>query len=137
RGDELMRWHYWVAGALSLTLAVPSAGQPPAPLATQPLQPAPWANKFFLKDIDKNREQTPPPVIVHNFGDVPHGTLCAHTFTITNVYDVPMQITEVRKSCTCLDFVPMAKVLQPNDTGEFTVTMNAGKFVGANSQTFY
>jgi hypothetical protein len=28
-------------------------------------------------------------------------------------------------------------VLQPNESGPFTVTMNAGKFVGANSQTFY
>ena len=68
---------------------------------------------------------------------MPHGTLCTHTFTITNIYDVPMQITEVRKSCTCLDYVPLAKVLQPNETGELTVTMNSGKFVGTNSQTFY
>ncbi len=48
-----------------------------------------------------------------------------------------MQITEVRKSCTCLDYVPMTKVLQPNETAEFTVTMNTGKFVGFNAQTFY
>ena len=58
-----------------------------------------------------------PAVITHNFGDVPHGTLCVHKFTITNIYDMPMQITEVRKSCTCLDYVPMTKVLQPNETG--------------------
>ncbi|HUR53995.1 MAG TPA: DUF1573 domain-containing protein [Gemmataceae bacterium] len=102
-----------------------------------PAQPAPWANKFFLKDIEKNREQVPPPAIVHDFGDVPSGTLCVHKFTITNVYDTAMQITEVRKSCTCLDYVPMATVLQPNEDAEFTVTMNAGKFIGFNSQTFY
>ena len=92
--------------------------------------PPPWANKFFLPDIATNREQTPPPVITHNFGEVPHGTLCVHKFTVTNIYDAPMQITEVRKSCTCLDYVPMTKVLQPNETAEFTVTMNTGKFVG-------
>jgi hypothetical protein len=132
-----MRWHDWLAGALSLCLAVPGASQPPAPAAAQPMHPAPWANKFFLRDIDKNREQTPPPVIVHSFGDVPHGTLCTHTYTITNIYDVPMQITEVRKSCSCLDYIPVSKVMQPNETSEFTVTMNSGKFVGANSQTFY
>lgn len=131
-----MKWSYWLAVGLGIVAAAPGSGQPPAP-ASPPGQPAPWANKFFIPDIAANREQAPPPVITHNFGDVPHGTLCAHTFTITNIYDVPMQVTEVRKSCTCLDFVPMGKVLQPNETGEFTVTMNAGKFVGSNAQTFY
>ena len=48
-----------------------------------------------------------------------------------------MQITEVRKSCTCLDFVPLTKTLQPNETAELVVTMNTGKFVGFNAQTFY
>jgi hypothetical protein len=44
---------------------------------------------------------------------------------------------EVKKGCTCLDYVPMTKVLQPNETAEFTVTMNTAKFVGQNSQNFY
>ncbi len=133
---------YWLAGLCGMCVTMASAGQPPAPQATSTATPpapqvAPWANKFFLPDIATNREQTPPPVILHNFGDVPHGTLCVQKFTITNVYDVPMQITEVRKSCQCLDFIPMTKVLEPNETGEFVVTMNSGKFVGFNAQTFY
>ncbi len=98
---------------------------------------APWANKLFLPDIALHREQAPPPVIVHDFGEVPHGTVCMHRFTITNIYDVPLQITEVRKSCHCLDYVPMTKVLQPNESAEFVVTMNTGKFVGFNAQTLY
>lgn len=125
---------FWIAAA-ALALAAPAHAQPvPAP---RPAQPAPWANKFFLPDIDKNREQPPPPFIQHNFGDVAHGTLCTHTFKITNIYDVPMQITNVRMSCSCLGYTPMSRVLQPNETGEFTVTMNSAKFVGANSQIFY
>lgn len=125
------------AAAVVLTLTVAAVAQPPAP-AVQPAAPAnPWANKFFLPDIATNRDQAAPAVITHNFGDVPHGTLCVHKFTITNIYDVPMQITEVRKSCSCLDYVPMTKVLQPNDTAELTVTMNTAKFVGHNAQTFY
>ena len=133
-----MRRFYWLAAALALGFAVPGNGQPPpSAQPAQAAQPAPWANKFFLPNIDKNRDQPAPAVIQHNFGDVAHGTLCSHAFTITNVYDVPMQITDVRKSCTCLDFVPMSKVLQPNETGELTITMNSGKFVGTNSQTFY
>ncbi len=117
----------------ALSLTVGALAQP-----AQPAAPAnPWANKLFLADIANNREQAAPAVITHNFGDVPHGTLCVHKFTITNIYDSPMQITEVRKSCSCLDYVPMTKVLQPNDTAEFTVTMNTAKFVGNNAQTFY
>ena len=134
-----MRFSYWLAVSVGLSVTVGAIAQPPAGTA-QPAPaapPAPWANKFFLPDIATNREQTPPPVITHNFGEVPHGTLCVQKFTITNIYDVPIQITEVRKSCTCLDYVPMTKTLQPNDTAEFTVTMNAGKFVGFNAQTFY
>jgi Protein of unknown function (DUF1573) len=115
--------------------AVAGVGSAQPPVAAAP--PAPWANKFFLKDIEKNREQVPPPAIVHDFGDVPSGTLCVHKFTITNVYETAMQITEVRKSCTCLDYVPMTKQLQPNESADFTVTMNAGKFIGFNAQTFY
>lgn len=124
--------------AAAIGLAAPAGGQPTvAPPGFPAGQPAPWANKFFLPDIGEKRDQAAPPVITHNFGDVPHGTVCTHTFTITNIYEVPMQVVEVRKSCTCLDFVPLSKVLQPNESGPFTVTMNAGKFVGANSQTFY
>ncbi len=139
-----MSGKFWLALVSGLGLMVGAQAQPPVPPApsaqpmTQPAaQPAPWANKFFLPDIAKNREQPPPAVITHNFGEVPHGTLCVHKFTITNIYDVPMQITNVRKSCSCLDYVPMDRILQPNDTAEFTVTMNTGKFVGQNTQTLY
>jgi hypothetical protein len=135
-----MRWSFWLAAVGGLSLTVGAAARPPAPPvpAAQPAQdPPPWANKFFLPDIATNREQPAPRVITHNFGEVPHGTLCVQKFTVTNIYDVPMQITDVRKSCTCLDYVPMTKTLQPNESAEFTVTMNTGKFVGANSQSFF
>jgi hypothetical protein len=135
-----MRRSFWLAAACGVSLTVGAVAQSPS----QPAKPAlpaqdsaPWANKFFLPDIATNREQPSPRVITHNFGEVPHGTLCVQKFTITNIYDVPMQITDVRKSCTCLDYVPMTKILQPNETAEFTVTMNTGKFVGANAQTFF
>ncbi|QJW99037.1 DUF1573 domain-containing protein [Frigoriglobus tundricola] len=126
-------------GAVGLTLTVGAVAQPPAaqPAPAPPTKAAPWANKFFLPDIATNREQPAPAVITHNFGDVPHGTLCVHKFAITNIYDTPMQITDVSKTCTCLDNVPMTRVLQPNETAELTVTMNAAKFVGQNAQTFY
>jgi hypothetical protein len=129
------------AATTGLSLAVATAADPPlapTPPASQPAQPAaPWANKFFLPDIATNRDQPAPAVVTHNFGEVPHGTLCVHKFTVTNIYDVPMQVADVRKGCTCLDYIPLTKVLEPNEAAEFTVTMNTGKFVGANSQNFY
>jgi hypothetical protein len=141
-----MRRSFWLAGLGGLGLAVTSAAQPPVvPLpAAQPAAPAQpakpaaeWANKFFLPDVAANRDQPAPPVVTHDFGEVPHGTLLSHTFTVTNIYDVPVQVTEVRKSCTCLNYTPLTKALQPNETADFVVTMDAGKFVGFNAQTFY
>ena len=118
--------------------ALPAAPQPAPPQSPASSgQPAPWANKFFLPDIADKPEQSPPPAIVHDFGDVPHGTLCSHTFRITNVYDSPMQVTDIRKSCLCLDVEKFTHVLQPFDSADFTVTMNTAKFVGANTQTLY
>jgi Protein of unknown function (DUF1573) len=129
--------------ALTLTAAA-LAGPPQPQPTTQPVraqpgaeQAAPWANKFFLPDIATNRAQSAPSVITHNFGEVPHGTLCVHKFPVTNIYDTPMEIIEVRKSCTCLDYIPLTKVLKPNESAELTVTMNTAKFIGHNAQTFY
>jgi hypothetical protein len=119
----------WIAlvalGAATLALSA----QPAPPVGT-PQVFVPWANKLFKKD-------NPPSVIVHDFGTVPHGTLLTHKFTFTNIYDVPMQIIDVRKSCTCLDADPPQKVLLPHESAEIVLTMNAAKFNGPNAQTFY
>ncbi len=93
-------------------------------------EPAPWANRFFVKDAT-------PAVITHDFGTVPHGTVLVHKLTITNIYDVPMQVIDVRKSCTCLDATVPQQVLQPHDTAEVTLVMNSAKFNGANAQSFF
>jgi hypothetical protein len=90
----------------------------------------PWANKFFV-------QENTPAVIAHDFGTVPQGTLLTHTMTITNIYDVPMQVIDVRKSCTCLDVTLPTKVLQPHETAEIVFQMNTAKFSGANTQSFF
>lgn len=111
------------------TLILALAVAPAVAVAQQPAAAVPWANKFFQKD-------NPPAVIVHDFGTIPGGTVAAHKFTITNIYDVPMQVINVEKSCGCLEAYPPKQVLQPNETAEFGITMDAGKFKGANAQTF-
>lgn len=108
----------------------------PTPGSAQP-PPAPWANKLFLPDIGKNPTLPAPPVVAHDFGTVPHGTMCVHKFTFTNIYDVPMQVTDVVRSCGCLEAFAPQKVLQPQESAEFVVTMNTAKFSGPNAQTVY
>jgi hypothetical protein len=108
--------------AVALLWTLTAAAQPPA--AT------PWANKFFVPE-------NPPALIVHDFGTVPAGTLLQHTFKITNIYDVPMQVVYVRKSCSCLEAFPPQGVIPANETSEFRITMDTSKFKGANAQTFH
>jgi hypothetical protein len=110
-----------------LTRPVP---QPTTTASTASSAPVPWANKFFA------RENT-PTVIGHDFGTVPQGTMLTHKMTITNIYDVPMQIIDMRKSCTCLEATLPGQVLQPNETAEITLQMNTAKFTGANAQNFF
>ena len=136
-----MRLAYRLAAAIGLGVGGVAAGpQPPAapPAATSPAAPpGPWANKFFLPDVLDRPEQPPPPAVVHDFGDVPHGTLCTHTFTISNPYDAPMQVVKARASCRCLGVQEFTRVLQPFESAPFTVTMDTSKFVGADTKTVY
>ena len=92
-----------------------------------PAQPAgpPWANKLFLPGITAaTAGQPPPPVLAHNFGAVPQGTLCQHTFTLTNIYQVPLQVIDTTRGCACLVAYPPQRVLQPTESAEFTVTLD-------------
>jgi len=117
----------FACGVVLMTAAAATAQtpHPPAPGGF-----VPWANKLFQKD-------NTPAVIVHDFGTVPKGTLLAHKLKITNIYDVPLQVIDVRKSCSCLEAYPPAEVLRPFETAELTLTMNSDKFTGANAQTFF
>jgi len=108
---------------------------PAAPVALN--APGPWANKFFMPDIQRNPTATPPQVITHDFGTVPYGTLCTQKFTIANIYDVPIQVIDVRVECGCLKGYPPNKVLLPNESAEFTVTMNSAMFKGKQSKKMY
>lgn len=115
---------------LALLAAAPVGLAQPSPGKAAPPK-HPWANKLFLTDILKDPGQAAPPAVSHDFGTVPAGTVCSHTFTFTNIYDVPLQVVDVRLDCGCLKAFPPNKVLQPNESADFTVTMNAAQFKGA------
>lgn len=77
-----------------------------------------WANKLF-------KDQT-----THDFGTVARGAQLFHRFPITNIYAVPLEITNTRASCGCVSVVAKPLVLQPRETGHIEVTMDARKFNG-------
>jgi len=96
----------------------------------------PWANKLF-----KTKGS-----ISHDFGTVPRGAQLKYTFSMKNIWRVPIQITDVRVSCGCVTFTPEKKadaplkdrlekvvVLQPNEEGSLSINMDARRFTGAKT----
>jgi hypothetical protein len=75
-------------GLLALGLLIASrsfvAAQPPQPAQQQPQE---WAAKLFGS----------PTNLVHDFGSVPRGAQLHHDFVMTNIYAVPIEITNVRR----------------------------------------
>ena len=117
-----------------LLLGAPVAAQPTAP-GSPAAAPSPWANKLFLDDIATNPSQPAPEEIAYDFGTVPKGTLCVFKFTITNVYAVPMQVTDIRRTSETVQAYPPQKVLQAYDKGELVVTLDSSRFTGVGTET--
>lgn len=89
--------------------------------ATTPAQTGAWADKLFGGKT------------THNFGTAARGAQLAHTFTMTNIYSVPLHITDIRSSCGCLTVTPNTKVLQPKGTATLTLNVDTRKFSGAKT----
>jgi hypothetical protein len=85
-----------------------------------------WAEKLFDRDGTKG-------LTVHNFGNVPRGSVLSHRFVINNIYTVPLQIAITRVSCGCVTAGPPVQTLQPKETGAIDVIMDARKFTGLKS----
>ena len=114
-----------------IALAGPAVAQTPEPPTP------PWANKMFLADIEDDAARAAPVSVTHDFGTVPFGTKLSHTFTITNIYDAPLQVVDIRLSSDCLTAEPPQRVLQPLEKASFIVTMDTRKFKGPNAQIVY
>ena len=81
-------------------LALATAAVLAAPAAPQ----TEWANKLF--------EETSK-----DFGTCPRGAQLKHTFKMTNIYKVPLDIADIKVDCGCLTWNLSQKTLQPNETG--------------------
>jgi len=84
-----------------------------------------WADKLFGNEL------------THDFGVVPRGAQLKHTFKITNIYKVPLEITEVRVSCGCLKAEPSTKILQPTESATLNINMDGRQFTGAKTIRIY
>src|ERR1700731_3980718 len=98
--------------AVFTLLILVGASQPAAAQSTA------WADKLFAGDL------------VHDFGVVPRGTQLKYSFKMTNIYKVPLEITNIRVSCGCVTAKESTKVLQPNETGFLNINMDGTRFAG-------
>jgi hypothetical protein len=99
-----------------LTLLVLALGATTAPAQG-------WAEKMF-------KEGT-----THDFGSVPRGAQLFHRFTVTNIYAVRMEITDVRSGCGCVTATAAKRVLEPRESTTIDVLMDARRFTGAKTVT--
>ncbi len=102
-------------GLLALTLLTACASAAPA---------QGWAEKMFKDGI-----------LVHDFGIAPHGAQLFHRFTVTNIYAVRMEITQIQVGCGCVTATPLKRVLEPRETTTIEIQMDARKFTGPKTVT--
>src|SRR5262245_43203372 len=67
----------------------------------------------------------------HDFGTVARGAQLKHTFTMNNIYKVPLQITNIGVECGCVTATPSTKILQPGETAQLEINMDTARFSGA------
>jgi hypothetical protein len=84
-----------------------------------------WLDKMFQGQL------------THNFGSVPHGAQLHHRFPMTNIWAVPLELTNVRVSCGCVTATPSTRILQPRESGYLDITMDARRFTGPKTVTIY
>src|SRR5262245_40551071 len=88
-----------------------------------------WAEKMFR---DKDTKDNP---LVHDFGSVPRGAQLFHRFKITNIYAVPMEITNLKPSCGCGTAKATKTTLEKRESGFIEVTLDTTRFTGPKTVT--
>ncbi|MBK8266945.1 MAG: DUF1573 domain-containing protein [Planctomycetes bacterium] len=68
--------------------------------------------------------------LVHDFGDVPAGTVAQFDFKIKNVGTGPLEILTVRPGCGCTTSGDYDKIIQPGGTGTVPIKLSTAKFQG-------
>ncbi len=76
-----------------------------------------------------------PAGLTKDFGPVPHGSRLFHSFPVTNVHAVPVEITGVRASCGCVKATRAKRVLQPGESTTIDVSLDTREFTGPDKET--
>src|ERR1043165_9071549 len=84
-----------------------------------------WADKLF------------GGTTAHDFGVTPRGSQLKYAFKMTNIYKVPLDITNVRVSCGCVKADPSTMTIGPNETAQLNITMDARMFSGPKTVNVY
>jgi hypothetical protein len=84
-----------------------------------------WAEKLFNGDL------------VHDFGTVARGAELYYRFRITNIYAVPLDISDLRVSCGCVRAESPQKTIQPKETGYIEARMDTTRFTGLKTVNIF
>jgi hypothetical protein len=93
-----------------------------------PAQTGAWADKIFLTGGGQTS---------HDFGTVARGAQLVHSFPFTNIYTVPLEITNIRVTCGCVTATPSTRVLKPQEKAQLQIVMDSRRFSGPKSVTVY
>lgn len=95
------------------------------PWAAQAQAQQAWLNKMFKG------------VTSHDFGSVPRGAQLYYQFQLTNIWAVPLEITNVRTSCGCVTATPSLTKVDSRQSATIDVTMDARRFTGSKTISIY
>lgn len=110
---------------LVLSLALPFVLAAARPAAAQN-----WANKAFPNGNPSS------PVLVP-FGTVARGAQLEKKIPMTNIWKVPLEVTDIKVSCGCVEALVENKKLQPNESTTLTIKMDGTRFNGEKSVNVY
>ncbi|HTK74227.1 MAG TPA: DUF1573 domain-containing protein [Gemmataceae bacterium] len=87
-----------------------------------------WAGKLFGAAAPDHKVPAG-----HDFGFVPKGAQLKHSFPLTNIYAVPLQIV-TSVSCGCVTVAPNPQILQPRESGALELNMDTLKWSYGHKQ---
>jgi hypothetical protein len=86
-----------------------------------------WAEKLFGSRVN----------LIHDFGEVPRGALLSHEFVMTNIYKVPIEITNIRVPMGAWTATTNKWELKRCQDARIRVTVDARRFVGHKTAAVY
>ncbi len=113
-----MRRQHWLKFTVSTALMVAAI------LSSGITRAASWADGLFSESN-------------HDFGPVPRGAKVHHEFVLTNRFNEPVTILDVRASCGCTTGRASASVVPPGGAATVAAEMDTRNFVGRKATVLF